>query len=707
MILFLVSLFLVMSFAFLCANLLDSKNVVNNIIYFFAVAFANIVLTFEVLSLLSKISVSGVLAGNILLFITILIIWFIKGRPLLRVNFYKGVCNLKNALLQDKILLLLSCGFLIMISCGVFISYVMPANDAASLFYHVVRCLFWIEQGNFNHFNAPDARMLCFPINSEILYTWLLIFIKKNAFLGFFSIAAFGLYLASVWGIFSKLLVSLRARLWVIFVVSAFTAVITYLSSTETNIMVVALSSASIYLLLDFNKKHGIVPLYMASLAMALSIGVKTSALFLVPAVIIWYAVIGLRYSDKKVFGDLGKFIIFLSLNFLIFSSYNYILNFINYGDFFSVSSLNHSHKNQNGIIGFLFNLINYFLMMFNFSEYDKFFNCSDIIFELKKAVLQMFPKVLLMGQYSNDSLYRLISASRSGLGVLGILVFVPCLIISFIRMFFIQNKREFLINSFSIIFLISFLLMSASLVYMSFNVRFIVTFALICAPVIYHSYNKNFSLYKLIIVFFAMFSFLYVSFNITNKKISDITKALNIGISTEQIRRNAICTSSPAGGKGLPYSIDCSIRDYIKKFDTADKFLYFAQEGDGLLVIKELLFEGYQVDVDLIENAVNIDFGKYNYVITFENRQTSNLFHNVDKIDDGVFRKDGIFCVYNEPSGNLILEPEKQKPYISFCNFEDKFFEQRGLVLIETLKFSESFGGENKVFMYNIYKTK
>lgn len=703
--LFLISLFLVSSFSFLSANILDSRNLTNNIIYFFLSAFANVILTFEILSLFSKISVKGVLAGNILLFSAILILWIIKGRPILKPEFRKIFSRLKNALLQDRILLILSAGFVIMIISAIFLAYVMPANDAASYFYHVVRCLFWIDNGNFNHFNVSDARMLCFPINSEILYTWVLLFLKRDVFLSFFSIAAFIVYIVSLLGILSRIAVSLRAGLWVIFTVSSFTAVIAYLSSNETNIMIAALVLASIYLLIDNMQKHSFAAVYMSALSMAVAIGVKSSALFLLPAVMLWFITAGFRYEGKKVFKDLALFGLFLILNFLIFSSYNYILNFINYGNFFSVSSLNYSHQNQAGIRGFLFNLINYALSMFNFPEYDKIFVCSDFIFESKKYLFKLFSSAVLTGRYASDKGFGIISPHRSGFGLSGILVFLPCLIFSLFRIFFVQNKKEFILNSFSIIFLAAFLLMSCSLVYMSFNIRFIVTFALVAAPVIYHSYNKNLSLYKLITALIVMFSFLYIPFNITGKNVMPVLQALGQGNSIEKIRDNVSCLGGPFKNEYSFPNVYCTIRDYIKKFPNKDKFLYFSHEGDALFFIKELVFDGYKIDVDLIENGSYIDLSRYSYVITMENRQVSNLFHNINQAKDGVYRADGVFCVYNEAFGNFVLNPSRQKPCVSICRFEDGFFAKRKFVLFDTLEFSETFNGINNVYKYYVYK--
>lgn len=705
MVLFCVSFLLVFSFAFFTANIIECKNVIRNLIYIFLCMFANIVVTFEVLSLFSKISIGGVLLVNVLFAGIFFIIWLLCGRTLVTVNIKSFFRKLAAALRLDKSLLFLLIGVLFLLLTAVCLGLIFPADDAASLFYHVTRAVFWLEQGSFNHFNISDARNLCFPINSEILYTWVMLFLRKNVYLNLFSVGFYILYTVALYGILAKLTSALRPKLWVIFIVSSFTAVITYLSSTETNIIIAALFTSAIYLLMSMDKYKSDTALYMSSLALALAIGVKTSAMFLLPAVFVWYISAGVRASSNNLLKNIVKFGLFLALNILLFSAYNYILNFMNYGNFFSVKSLSYSHQNQFGFEGFLFNILNYFVMMFNFSELDKFYNLSAVIIEIKKYLLSVFANPFLLGRYSNESYYNFVGAGKSGLGLLGVILFLPCLIYSLFRLFFTQNKKEFLIASFSIIFLAASAIMSYSLVYMSFNIRFIVTFALVSAPVIYFSYRKKFTIYKIIVTFIAMFSLFYVSSNITNMNVSPIIKYFKSGGTISYFRSYVKCSGLSFDMKNPHVNVYCKIRDYIKSQENQNKFLYFSQEGEGLLFIKELYFDGYTIDVDIIENSYNIDFGKYDFVITLENRQTSNLFRHVDDIKGASFRNDGISCNYNDVSGHIILQNSDLKPYISLCRFDGDFFTSKGFYLFDTLIITEDFARKQNLYKYYVYK--
>ena len=705
MLLFLISVVLISGSAFFIANLLDSKNSVNNTIYFFLSAFSEIILTFEILSLFSKISVSGVLFGNSILFLITFCIWLLRGRPLIKADYSLCLEKFLRVIKLDKTLAVLSAGFLFMILISIFLIALVPSNEASAIGYHVARSLFWIEQGNLNHFNISDARALAFPINSELLYTWVMLFLKNDVFLSGFSLLSFVLYIVSLYGITGKCVSSLRQRLWVVLIISSFTAVIAYLSSTETNIMVAALCTAGLYLVIEYFKKDEFSLLFMSALAFALSIGVKTSAFFVLPAVILWFIATGLKFKISDLFKKFGIWVFLLFLNFLIFSSYNFILNFINYGDFISIPSLMQSHKNLFGLKGFLFNSVNYFLMMFKFSGLDRLYNFSDAIFSGLKSLVKIFNEPFLIGHYTNDNTFSLISADRSGLGLNGIFVFLPCLIISFAGLFSRQGNKKFLINSFSLIFIISFIIMAYSVVYMSFNIRFIVTFALICAPVICYSYKKKLTFYKCIVTIIAFGAFLYVPLNITNQNVFSIINYFRHGYSIEKIRETAVCSSISNYIEDTYKSVYCSLRDYIKSFGKQNRVLYLSQESDGLLIIKKLQFEGYKIDVDLIENLENINLNKYNMIITLNNNQYSQLFRNLNKIYKGVYRGSGVTCVYNKPDGSMVFNPRNEVPYISNCSVSEDFWRRKNFKLKEILTFSENFDNIERAFKYYIYE--
>lgn len=158
-------------------------------------------------------------------------------------------------------------------------------------------------------------------------------------------------------------------------------------------------------------------------------------------------------------------------------------------------------------------------------------------------------------------------------------------------------------------------------------------------------------------------------------------------------------------GGLNSGKNIYCEMRDYVKGLGKDKKILYFPQEGEALFILKLLQFDGYNIDVDLVENAENIDFNKYDYVIILNNQQSSTLFHNINKLKSGFYRGDEFYCQYNAVTGALVLDNVKSKPYISYCKIQNDFFSHRNFKLFDILFYSESFDNFNSSYMYFVYE--
>ena len=81
MLLFIVSFLLVVCGSYFLALIAERNNFIKFFIYFLLFAFANVVVTFEILSLFSAIKEGSVLLINVLFFIPALCLWIKKGRP--------------------------------------------------------------------------------------------------------------------------------------------------------------------------------------------------------------------------------------------------------------------------------------------------------------------------------------------------------------------------------------------------------------------------------------------------------------------------------------------------------------------------------------------------------------------------------------------------------------------------------------------------
>ena len=321
MVLLLLSFILILLASIGFTLLFDLKDIKLFIIFSFLAFFSNIVLTFEFLSLFSAINSRNVLLLNFLFLIfSLLLLKFRKSKIVFPEFDLKSFYNrFINALKLDKILAVLVVSVIVMLFGVCFLDAILPITNADAADYHVLRSIFWLINGNVNHFPIADVRALCLPINSELLYAWMILFTKKIVFIGFVSLAGYSIAIISIWGLMSGYCV--RKRLWTIGILSSLASVIIQLSGTETDVFVsgLVLSSMFIYKSALMQDEKSINPkLFMASLAYALAVGTKTPAIMAIPAIAVFFLFYGNRYRSSNNLKYFGVFCLFSILNFVL-----------------------------------------------------------------------------------------------------------------------------------------------------------------------------------------------------------------------------------------------------------------------------------------------------------------------------------------------------------------------------------------------------
>lgn len=654
--------------------------------------FAEIVLIFEFLSLFTAISETGLIVLNVLFTIISGVIWIKYGKPILKLNPKPFFTKLANTLKRDKYLLVLGISFIFMCLVSLFLISIMPVNNADAMSYHVSRSLFWIGNRNLNHFDISQARMLSFPINSEILYAWILMLTKKQLWLGIFQFIGFWMGLISLYGLMSYINISERKKLWVLFLAASFPSVLAEISSTETDLIIAGLVLASMYLYWNSLKTRFNLPLIISSICYALAIGTKTTAIILIPAVGLWMAVISYHYDKKKFYKPLLKFICCGFISFILFASYNYILNYINYGNIAGNSSLLAGHVNYCGIKGMFANFVKTLFLFLDFTGFTWGNYLGTHIAAAKTAILSSIGLGTISdGVYSNamrmsdsNNLFHYLE-NTIGMGILGFLVYLPCWVKSMITP--VRSKKYLYIFNFGLLLLIALLFMSYEIMFMSFNIRFLTCFCFIAAPVLVYSYPRKNHVLKSIITFFALFSLIFVSTNISFRPAAKIFAYFRAGKTISEIRETAKCslffkTVHENSPKLRPA---CHIESAVRSFDKQNKILYFSDDNEFILYVKMLMFEGYQIDFGRIENLQNIDLTQYNIIITTNDAQMSSniIYDNMSYFSP----QKGADCVYQK------LFPILYEPYIDkmpynniFCQLSPEFFSANGFKLYSPL---------------------
>lgn len=717
MILFFISFLLIFFSSYFITSILTPKKENYGFIYLLLVAFAQIVLTFEILSLFNSINQIWVLGINIVFFIVSAYLWNKKQRPVWRLNYKEFKIRVINAMKLDKSLIWLYVAFGTFIISSLILCILMPITSADAQSYHVARSLFWVIQGNLNHFDVPDSRNLCLPINSEILYAWVLLFIKKDMFLSLFSFFGYILSIVSVYNIMGYMGYCVRKRLWVIFILSSFSSVIVQASGTETDIIIAGLILSSIYLFWNSLKTDNKTTLFMSALAYALAIGTKTPSLIMIPG--IGCLMLFLCHSYKK-YKPLAWFLGFGIINFFIFSSYNYILNLIEFGNISGPENFIVVSKNYYGINGAISNFIKYIFMFFDFTGFRWADYVGPHVAHFREMVLNF-----LHLSYVKDGAYTIeYSVNRSliepvmGAGILGFLVFLPCLGWALLKPVFklkrcAEHKKIVYSAIFAIVFIINLISISYVLVYMAFSVRFIMSFMVVSSPVLVYSYFSNRNPLKYIIIAFSMFYLMGVTTHLWARPLVTIGKILAEHPSISYLREITLCMNFEK--KPTYTNSVCLARQKIKNDLTTDnKILVFMGASDCIYLFKSLEFDGYKIDIRNLENAKNINFNDYNIIVTPNREQNSTLIKDYEnrknyyKIENKklvILKRDPIPCYYlkNETIPNY----QETAPYQVKCMMTKDFIEQKNLEMYAATGVISAYTplGESNYFLFYINK--
>ena len=485
----------------------SSKKSPVGFIYLFLIAFAQIILTLEVLSLFDSIKPFWTLAFNLIFLLVSIFIWRKKSKPLWTIDLKSFKTRVANSFKLDKSLAVLFVGFCVFILSTVILCLIMPITNLDSLGYHVSRSLFWVVNGNLNHFDVADIRNLCLPINSELLYSWILLFVKKDVFLGFFAFVGYILSIFSVYNILGLIGFCTRKKLWIIFILSSFSSVIVQASGTETDIIIAGLLASSIFLFWHSLKHNEKTPLFMSALAYAIAIGTKNTALIAIPGVAILFIALSIKFKNKEFYKPILSFLGAGIITFLIFSSYNYILNYIHFKDIFGSDSLMEVTRNYYGAQAIPANLIKYLFLFFDFTGFRWSDYVGQDILQVRDAILNFFNLGGIPdGIYSYQMMpNRTLVEPLMGAGILGFLVFIPCLAWSLIKPIFKpKSKRTWLLFGFGAIFVLNLLTMSYLLSFMIFSIRFIMFFMVLSSPILAYSYIKKRNPFKYVVIMFA-----------------------------------------------------------------------------------------------------------------------------------------------------------------------------------------------------------
>jgi hypothetical protein len=274
---------------------------------------------------------------QLLLIAAVFVFWLFRGKPNLAAPFRGLSVNslfqcLKSFISNNKLLSIFSLGILIAYVINFVVILIVPPNNSDGFYLHLSRVGYWLQYGSFFPYPTFYKLQNFYPFNAQAQVFWSILFWGTDQLAGFIQYFAAIFSSLAVFGI-SRLLGFTRTQsffaslLWL-----SFPQVFYQSTSVQNDLVPAAYLASSIFFLIAWFKDLGFRPaVYLSALSLALAIGTKQTALFILPGFIILLILVGLKSNQlwKLTLTFWLSFIIF----FLSFGSLIYIQNWVVYGN--------------------------------------------------------------------------------------------------------------------------------------------------------------------------------------------------------------------------------------------------------------------------------------------------------------------------------------------------------------------------------------
>lgn len=592
-------------------------------VLFLLVSFSQVIISFEILSLFSQIGSSQFILLNIVLLILSFVLWFSQGKPIYKPNVKNEIIKIRNAIKLDKVLFVLFSLFVVSLFIGLFNSIFLPITFGDALNYYFTRVTTWLQNGNINHFVTPDPRELIMPVNMEFLYAWLFLFLKKETGTAFFSYISFVNILLVIYNTLEFFKVSVRKRIWAIIIFASLGIIGHMISVPCADIFVGSLLLTGLYLFFLYSKNNNLLILFFSTLATAIAFGTKTTSMIAFPSVVFLMIAFLFLYKVEFKTRKLSLYALFLILNFMIFSSYNFILNFLQFSNPITARESYLINHFEGGFKCYLYNLINYFYLIFDFSGIQNVDLYNKLITFLRDKTILLFgiePLTCCSKLFNCAFQYNSeLTMTKSCLGAIGLFLFFPSLLISLQNCFNIKsvNKNRLYLSLFALAFVFNILLFSKIMTFTSSNSRYLVTFVCLTAPVLAFSYIKSKkNILKLILVYFFFIYLVAIPFS---KMKNTISNYFELKKQYPQIKNTYALLA-------YRFNEENAVYNYFIRQKKSKIALIAYQQQSRLFDIEKLKFNGFHIDKLFVENIQEYDLSSYDYIVANPNKIDSKI---------------------------------------------------------------------------------
>lgn len=334
MLFYLVFMGFVLLFCFSIDKLISGFPTVQKVISWFLIVSSDIILVIEICGLfellnnpISLIFIQGLISG-----VSVLINRYFRiGYPHWTIpQFKKKIQTIINSFKTNRWLttfvFIVGLNYAALAACIL----IFPQNITDSLYNHLARIGYWIQQGSLKPYEGFALEGTIYPYNNSILMTLSVILLKNDILVGFTQYISALICALSIYALSFQIGFKRKSALQAALIFLTFPLVIYESITAQNDLVVAAFAACAITLLIQYISSKDRRYLIFSSLGLALAIGTKQYIVFLLPGYIA--LLIYGSFTDKWFWKN--KFITWLS-SMIIFSilvgSYTYIQNIVTY----------------------------------------------------------------------------------------------------------------------------------------------------------------------------------------------------------------------------------------------------------------------------------------------------------------------------------------------------------------------------------------
>jgi 4-amino-4-deoxy-L-arabinose transferase-like glycosyltransferase len=328
----LLSLLLIVLFNYFLTRKFDFLRPVNFILIQFLLACANIILTFEITSLigyLNDITVFLLVQAVLVIGAALFSFLYKKGQKPDRVGLREVIRDCWAFIKKNILLVALFIFIFLAYLYLAHLSIMFPQNTSDSMYNWLSRIGHWLQQGSLKPYESFSVFGIIYPYNNSLLMMWSVLFTHTDQYVGLVQWCSALMLSLSIYGLSTLLKFSKQQAGFAALIFLTFPIVILQSGTAQNDILTACFFLAGLYFFISGFQLSNRLHILFSAISLALAVGTKQYLAFTIPGFILIFLYFILKKDGIQRFGLGRDFVVCTLVATLFLGSYAYIQNMI------------------------------------------------------------------------------------------------------------------------------------------------------------------------------------------------------------------------------------------------------------------------------------------------------------------------------------------------------------------------------------------